>query len=141
MTEIERVFFMCESNYLEISRSALRRNAAAVREAVQVPVIGVVKCNGYGVTLYEAAAAWQAAGVTMFGVSRPEEALSLRKLGFREEILLLAPVADEDILEQLLENDVILTVTGVENALFYSEATRKYPIRVHVAVDIPNLAN
>lgn len=122
-------------NYMEVSRNTLRRNAAAVCKAVGVPVIGVVKCDGYGVTIPEAAAAWADAGVTMFAVSRPEEALTLRKFGFREEILLMSPVADEQMLEQMLANDVILTVTSVENALFYSEVTGKYPIRVHVAVD------
>ena len=43
--------------------------------------------------------------------------------------------ADEEILWKLLDADVILTVTSVENALFYTEATGRYPIRVHVAVD------
>ena len=118
MTDIERVFFMCQSNYLEISRSALRRNAAAVREAVQVPIIGIIKCNGYGVTIYEAAAAWQAAGINMFGVSRPEEALELRRFGFREDILLLCPVADAQTLTEMLENNVILTVSSFNNAHF-----------------------
>lgn len=122
-------------NYMEISRHALRRNAQTVCKAVGVPVIGVVKCGGYGVTIPEAAAAWADAGVTMFAVSRPAEALMLRQCGFREDILLMSPVADEGTLEKMIENDVILTVTGVENALFYSEAIGSYPIRVHVAVD------
>ena len=122
-------------NYMEVSRKALRRNAAAVWKAVGVPVIGVVKCDGYGVTIPEAAAAWAEAGVTMFAVSRPEEALTLRQFGFREDILLMSPVADEQTLEEMIANNVILTVTGVDNALFYTEATGKYPIRVHVAVD------
>lgn len=126
---------MCQSNYLEISRAALRRNAAAVREAVQVPIIGIIKCNGYGVTIHEAAAAWQAAGVTMFGVSRPEEALALRSAGFREDILLLSPVADTQTLTEMLENNVILTVSSFDNARFYSINASKYPIRVHVAID------
>ncbi|MBQ8238300.1 MAG: alanine racemase [Oscillospiraceae bacterium] len=126
---------MCQSNHLEISRRALRRNAAAVCKAVGVPVIGVVKCDGYGVTIAEAAAAWADAGVTMFAVSRPEEALTLRKFGFQEDILLMSPVADEETLKRMIDANVILTVTGVENALFYSDSTGKYPIRVHVAVD------
>lgn len=125
---------MCRS-YMEISRHALLRNAAAVCRAVEVPVIGVVKCDGYGVTIAEAARAWTEAGVTMLAVSRPEEALALRQWGFREDILLLAPVADEETLAKMLDANVILTVTGVENALFYTEATGRYPIRVHVAVD------
>lgn len=126
---------MCQLNYMEISRRALRRNAAAVCREVGVPVIGVVKCDGYGVTIPEAAAAWADAGVTMFAVSRPEEALNLRQFGFREDILLMAPVADEETLSRMLEANVILTVTSVENALFYTESTGRYPIRVHVAVD------
>lgn len=126
---------MCQSNYLEISRAALRRNAAAVREAVQVPVIGVIKCNGYGVTIYEAAAAWQAAGITMFGVSRPEEALELRRAGFHEDILLLCPVADPQTLDEMLENNIILTVSGFDNAHFYATHAGKYPVRAHIAID------
>lgn len=122
-------------NYVEISRNALRRNASAVCRAVEVSVIGVVKCGGYGVTVPEAAAAWADAGVSMFAVSRPEEALTLRRCGFREDILLLAPVADGETLSKMQDADVILTVTGVENALFYTESTGRYPIRVHVAVD------
>lgn len=135
MTEYRKGDFMCQSNYLEISREALRRNAAAVRDAVQVPIIGMLKCNGYGVTIREAAEAWQAAGVTMFGVSRPEEARELRQLGFREEVLLLSPVADLQTLTEMTEYQVILTVSGFENARFYSLNAPQYPVRVHVAVD------
>lgn len=126
---------MCHSNYLEISRAALRRNAAAVREAVQTPIIGIVKCDGYGITLCEAAAAWQAAGITMFGVSRPEEALELRKKGFKEDILLLSPVADSKILTEILKNNVILTVSSLENAQFYSVNANRHTIRAHIAID------
>ncbi len=126
---------MCQSNYLEISREALRRNAAAVRDAVRVPIIGIVKCNGYGVTVCEAAAAWQAAGVTVFGVSRPEEAIELRKSGFLQDILLLCPVADAKTLQEMLERNVILTVSSFENAHFCTLHASRHPIRAHVAID------
>lgn len=126
---------MCYSNYLEISRAALRKNAAAVRQTVRVPVIGILKCNGYGVTISEAAAAWQSAGVTMFGVSRPEEAMELRRLGYREDILLLCPVADIRTFSEMMDNQVILTVSSFENAQFYSLNASGYPVRVHVAID------
>ncbi len=43
--------------YLEINRHDLRENARRVTEAVDCPVIGVVKCDGYGVSAVEAAAA------------------------------------------------------------------------------------
>lgn len=124
-----------ERNYMEISRQALAHNAAAVRDYVNVPIIGVVKCNGYGVSIPEAARTWQNAGVTMFAVSTPEEALYLRQAGFREDVLLLAPVADRETLNSLLENNIILTIGSFENARFYSLHANTAPIRTHVAVD------
>ncbi len=126
---------MQQSNYIEISRNALFRNAAAVADAVQVPVIGVVKCNGYGVTIAEAAAAWKAAGAAMFAVSRPEEAVSLRRLGYAEDILLLSPVADCHTLAEMARNNIILTISSFDNAQFYSLYAFGVPLRVHIAVD------
>lgn len=123
------------TNYLEVSRDALRRNGESVAAYVGVPVIGVVKCGGCGVSVEEAARAWQAAGVTMFGVSLPREALELRRAGFTEDILLMSPVADEDTLEAMLDHGVILTVSGLESAEFYSVHGGGSFIRVHVAVD------
>lgn len=122
-------------NYLEISTAALERNAKAVTEYVQVPVIGVVKFDGYGVTLPVAARAWQQAGVTMFAVSESWEALALREAGFTERILLLSPVADGEILEKLLANNIILTVSDLKNAMFYLEHRGAAQLRVHVKVD------
>lgn len=122
-------------SYLEVSRDALRRNGERVAEFVGVPVIGVVKCGGYGVSVEEAARAWQAAGAVMFAVSLPREALALRQAGFTEDILLLSPVAEADTLNELLEMGVILTVTGFESARFYSLHGETCPIRVHVAID------
>ena len=58
-----------EANYLEVSRQVLAENAKTVVSYVGVPVIGVVKYDGCGVGIAEAARAWQKAGVTMFAVS------------------------------------------------------------------------
>ena len=122
-------------NYVEISTDALVRNARAVVDAVNVPVIGVVKFDGYGVTLPVAAKAWQSAGVTIFAVSESWEALALRQAGFTEDILLLAPVADRQTLHSLLEQDIILTVCDLDNARFYSANRGEKTPRVHVKVD------
>lgn len=124
------------SSYLEISRADLAANAKTVTEYVKVPVIGVVKCDGYGVSAPEAAAAWVAAGVTTLAVSDPAEAFVLRNAGFTEQdILLLAPVADAELLDALLDANIILTVSGPACARFYAERRGERPARVHVAVD------
>ena len=122
-------------NYMEISRADLWQNAQAVKEYVDVSVIGVVKCDGYGVGVAEAARAWQQAGAAMFAVSVPEEALELRRKGFTEDILLLSPVADPRMLNVLLEHKIILTVTGIHNAQFYKRNAGRLPIRAHIAID------
>ncbi len=124
------------SCYLEISREDLAFNAKAITEYVGVPVIGVVKCDGYGVSGPEAARAWVSAGVTTLAVSDPAEAFALRDAGFTgEDILLLAPVGDPDLLAALLEAGILLTVSGPASARFYAAHAGDKPVRVHVAVD------
>lgn len=122
-------------NYMEISLSALERNAKTLMDSVSVPVIAVVKCDGYGTGVTVAAKAWQSAGAKMFAVSEPWEALALREEGFTEDILLMAPVAEEKTVISLLEKNVILTVTDAENARFYCEKKGGHTLRVHVKVD------
>lgn len=124
-----------EANFVEVSRQVLRQNAKTVTDYVKVPVIGVVKFDGYGMGIAEAAQAWRSAGVTMFAVSESWEALALRRAGFAEDILLLAPVADPEVLTQLLENDIILTVSNLDNAWFYQRGSEGHAPRVHVKVD------
>ena len=121
-----------DANFIEISRDILRANAQAVVDAVKVPVIGVLKFDGYFIGITEAAKAWQAAGVSMFAVSESWEALQLRRDGFKEDILLMAPVADEKTLRDLVAADIVLTVSDLENARFYQRFGAK---RVHVKVD------
>ena len=121
-----------DANYLTVDTAILRANARAVVEAVKVPVMGVLKFDGYFIGIREAAKAWQSAGVTMFAVSESREALQLRKDGFTEDILLMAPVADEKTLGELVEADIILTVSDLENARFYRAGGAR---RVHVKVD------
>lgn len=124
-----------EANYLEISRQVLEENAKTVVSYVGVPVIGVVKYDGCGVGIAEAAGAWQKAGVSIFAVSESYEALALRQAGFREDILLMAPVADPEELKELLANNIILTISDLENARFYRDNRDGAAVRVHVKVD------
>ena len=124
------------ANYMLIDEAVLARNAKACVEAVQVPVIAVVKFDGYGLGIAAAARAWQAAGVTTFAVSESWEALALRQAGFTEDILLMAPVADTETLSALLENNIILTVSDLENAKFYLENRGDHTPRVHIKVDV-----
>ncbi len=154
--------FADELNYLEISESALLHNAEAVIGAVGVPVMGVLKCDGYGVSIEEAAKVWAKAGAAMFAVSEPKEALIVHELALGKDILLLAPVADPAIIRDLVKAGVILTVSDLKGAKSYLDVMQREsaqpagesqmiegsqpvgnpqtagelsPIRVHLAVD------
>ncbi len=120
--------------YLLVDRAALERNASAIVSYVHTPVIGVVKSDGYGVSLLEAVHAWQSCGVTMLAVSQSEDVLTLRQSGFAGDILLLSPVADAHTLSDMVRVNAVLPVTSLASACFYSESSR-LPVRVHVAVD------
>lgn len=120
--------------YLQVDRSALRHNASAIAEYVKTPVIGVIKCDGYGVSLLEAARAWRAVGVSMLAVSLPEDVLALRQDGFDGDILMLSPVVDVDDFSNMVSANAILPVTSPQVAAFYSQNSQS-PVRVHVAVD------
>lgn len=123
------------NNCIHIRREVLRRNAKSVMDYINVPVIGVVKMDGYGMGVVEAAKIWLEAGVTMLAVAEPWEALALREAGIDRDILLMAPVADREIFAALLEKGVIFTVSDLNNARFYQENAQDLPLRVHVKVD------
>ena len=67
-----------EINYMEISKAALQKNVSTICAHVRVPVIAMLKCDGYGISLLESARIWQDAGVAFFAVAQPQEALALR---------------------------------------------------------------
>ena len=66
------------------------------------------------------------------------EALTLREAGFlNENILLLTPQYDEEIISALVDNNITLTVDSYENAKLYSKISEenKKVSKVHVKVD------
>ncbi len=82
--------------WVEIDRSALRHNAALIREKVgsRVEIIAVVKANGYGHGLVGCAEAL-ANDVDYFGVANVEEAMSLRR-AVPNPIIILGPALPDE---------------------------------------------
>ena len=71
----------------EISAAAIRRNTERMLEIAGVPVIAVVKANGYGHGAVTAARAALAGGALLIGVTDIDEALQLRAAGIDSPIL------------------------------------------------------
>ena len=65
----------------EIDLAAFRANVATLRAHAGVPVMVVVKADGYGHGMLQCAREARAAGAEWLGVATPAEALKLREAG------------------------------------------------------------
>lgn len=102
---------MKRKTYLEIDLDAYRYNINVFRKRTGLKLIGIVKANAYGAGAVEIAKVLQEEGTEIFGVSSLEEALELRKAGFKQEILLLG-FCDKDYFDIIRDNNLsIVTVS------------------------------
>lgn len=123
------------NNYIAISEQDLKCNADKLIESMNVPVIAVVKCNGYGLGLDLAVKVWYESGVRFFAVSEPKEAIAICKMRYEDiEVLLLAPTWDLETIKELHENHVIMTVTSPACARLLASVCEG--ARAHVKVNV-----
>jgi len=120
-----------------VDLDAIAHNAALVRRLIgHGRLCAVVKADAYGHGAPAACHALAAAGAHMFAVASAEEAVELREAGIGHPILLLGPVASDDI-EALLDHDLIACIA--EEAFACELAARALARRtrapVHVKVD------
>ena len=124
---------------LIIERSAIRNNMAAIKERAQgAALYGVVSGQGGDVGAVRLARLLRDAGVTRFGVNSVEEAQLLRESGFEtEEILMLRSTVDREELEQLVDLNVVCTVSSVDTGLALNAVAenRSTVAEAHIQVD------
>jgi len=125
------------STYVVEKEAVLHNVEYLLKKADKTPVWAVLKGNGYGLgTVPMAQLCWQA-GVRRFAVTELSEAAAIRELYRDAQILMLRPMVKREDLEQLLELDVIATISSTENAsALNSIAARKDTVaEVHLKVD------
>lgn len=134
-------------NILVIEKDDLVHNIGKIKDFAQksgqddngnpLKIIAVVKANGYGLGIVEFAKILIENGISSFAVTSKEEALLLRKAGIKEEILMLSACNIEEELKELIENDIILTLSSKEDSEVIEklgkESERK--IKVHLKID------
>jgi alanine racemase len=99
-------------------------------------LIGIVKGDAYSLGLLTVARVLREEGCGMFGVATPEEALALRRDGFREDILVMGAVP-RAAAEPLVRSGVICACGDLDYALAMKEAAERTgrPARVHIKID------
>ena len=120
----------------DIDLAAFRSNVAALRRHADVPVMIVVKADGYGHGMLECAREARAAGAEWLGVATPAEALQLREAGDSGPMLAWLYGVDED-LAPLVAADVDVSAQSVEQLgrLVAAAAVVERRARVHLKID------
>lgn len=128
-------------NRAEVSLKAIAHNAAQLREAIPdyIALMAVVKADGYGHGMVEAARAAIAGGATWLGVAHPVTALDLAHADLDVPILawLHEPVSAKNVLPHAIGAGVDLAVSSLAQLEAVIEAARSIErrARVHVSFE------
>lgn len=129
---------------LIIEKKDLKHNIKRIKEFInpdnnkkQVEIIAVIKGNGYGLGLVEYAKFLIDNGISFFAVASTEEAINLRKNGIKEKILMLSSTASRKEVEDLIQNNIILTIGSKEAGLVADEVAfaLKKQVKIHLKID------
>lgn len=128
---------MTEKHYrcwAEIDRSALRYNAAFVREKFgpNIELLAVVKANAYGHGMIDVAQAI-ADQANIFGVANLEEAIALRA-AVRNPIAILGPALPEER-AAIAERGFIPSISTLEEARDFDRVGRGRKVAINFKID------
>ncbi|MEY2562574.1 MAG: alanine racemase [Verrucomicrobiota bacterium] len=119
--------------WAEIDRSALRHNAAIVRERIgSAEMLAVVKANGYGHGMVGVAETL-ADAAQLFGVANLEEALTLRN-SLAHPIIILGPAIPEER-SAIVERGFIPSVSTLEEAQDFDRLTGGGKVAINLKLD------
>jgi alanine racemase len=123
--------------WIEVSAANLGHNLAEVaRRVAPRPVLAVIKNNGYGVGVVNAARVLEpAAAVAGFAVVKLAEAVALREAGIRKPVLLMGPFGEADLEEAVARDVMPMVYTPIGDLLDRVAARRGRPVPLHVCVD------
>ena len=132
---------------LVVNRDDLKHNIKVIKEIAKdtgrldnhknIEIIGVVKGNGYGLGLVPYSKFLIDNGIDFLAVATVEEAIQLREAKVQARILMLSSTAIEKDVENLIQNDIILTVGSKESVEVVDKLGEKLnkKIKVHLKID------
>jgi len=125
-------------NCIKINCTALQNNYTIIkkRAGAGIPVMAMVKADGYGHGMVKAAKAFERVECTMFGVAELREAVLLREAGIRGDIYVTIGFSEENT-NLIFQYGLIPVIYSYEaaQALSYKAAALGVEIGVHIKVD------
>jgi len=121
--------------WIELNLENMTWNLNQIRKLTKVPVMAVIKANGYGHGLIEIGRHLEKAGIDFLMVGKLQEALLLRKKGVSTPILNFGPFGSKDA-EIIIKNNISQSVFD-KKVSSLSEVALKLGKRakVHIHVD------
>ena len=122
--------------WVEIDLVALKNNYKIIKDTCNTRVISVVKADAYGHGFEHCVKALEEVGCDMFAVSNVLEAVELRDVGIKGDILVLGYTPVETA-ETLAKNNIIQCVYSLEYATALSEKASELGIEIkaHLKLD------
>ena len=122
--------------WVELHAGNLRANAAAVRARAGVPVLAVIKNNGYGGGVVHVARVLALSrDIAGFAVVKQQEAIALRDAGIRKPILLMGPFDGAEIADLVRRDITLMVYTAIAADLSRAARAAGRDVNVHVCVD------
>ncbi len=121
--------------WIELDLPAMAWNLAKIKEQVRVPVMAVIKANGYGHGLLQVGGFLDQLGIEALMVCRLSEAIQLRESGVRCPILNFGPLFPDDT--GLLAEFQISQSTFTDDVAHLSSNAQKLgkKINIHIHID------
>lgn len=124
---------------LVIEKEKIIHNIKTIQQkAGGATVIGVLKSDAYGMGLCQMAGILQQQGIRCFGVTEPQDAVTLREAGFgEEEILLLRSTAVAADVEKILASTATAAVGSYDAAVALNGMAEQQGavVDVHLEID------
>jgi alanine racemase len=123
------------STWLEIDLGAIQNNVSQLISITGRPVIAVVKANGYGHGMNQAARAAVKGGADWLAVARLEEALALRAAGFNENLIVMGYTPPARIVTAA-EQNIRLAVYDTDIIENYCTRLAAAGLKIHVHLKV-----
>ncbi|MCD7723397.1 MAG: alanine racemase [Clostridiales bacterium] len=124
------------SRYI-IEKDKLQNNINIIKEKARVPIIGVVKGNGYGFGLREMALFLKENGIKIFAVTELYDIPVLKEILDGEDILVLRSTSEPDEARFIAENGCIATIGSKDACAVMDKASGQLgkKTKCHLKID------
>lgn len=125
---------------LEIIEEDLKYNLDIIKSKIDIDktkIIAIVKANGMGLDLIKYSEFLIKNDVNILAVANSDEAIKLREANIKVDIIMLSEIYSDKELEELIDNDIILTIGNLEEKSKIEEIAKSKNkiVKCHIKID------